>query len=121
MENASKALIMAASILISIMVLTIGVTLFRRLSDFGHTTYEKVESERLEQWNNTYLKYSGTMITEVNGEEIVYPVPVTAHDIITLANHARQNNLTNEIQDLKGYDPNTLYVKNYQKLGKTIF
>ena len=115
MENASKALIMAAGILVGVMILTIAVTLFKTFSDFGNETYEKVEAERLAQWNNTYLKYQGLSTKKVNGHTVTVPLyPATAHDIITLANHARENNKKYELPmpySSKKADETTFYVQ----------
>ena len=57
MENASKALIIAASVLAGVMIISVGVALFSTFSEFGKSTAEKVESDKIAQWNNTYLKY----------------------------------------------------------------
>lgn len=114
MENASKALIMAASVLVGVMILTIAVTLYKTFSDFGHETYEKVEAEKINMWNNTYLKYYGTILEEKNGSTIEVPVGATAHDIISLANHARENNRKYELTmpyDSKKQDETSLYVQ----------
>ncbi len=114
MENASKALIMAASILIGVMILSIAVTLFRTFSDFGHETHEKVEAEKLAQWNSTYLKYYGTISEERDKKTVTFPIAATAHDIITLANHARENNKKYELtmpMDSKKKDETSYYVQ----------
>lgn len=63
MENASKALIMAATMLLGLMIVSVGVALFQSFSDLGKDTIQKVENYKISEWNNTYLKYYGT--TEV--------------------------------------------------------
>ena len=78
MENASKALIMAGTILISVMVLSTAVMLVRMFGNFGNETAEKLEEHKLNEFNNQFIKFVNTK--------------VTAHDIITLANLADQNN-----------------------------
>ena len=101
MENASKALIIVAEVLIAMLILTIGVTLFRSFSDFGKETAEKMEQTKIDEWNSNFTKYFGDVsaIGE-NGQEIKHPIYVTAHDIVTVANFARQYNISRE------YDPN---------------
>lgn len=79
MENASKALIMAATVLLGVMIISVGVTLFKTFSDFSAETTQKMQEKQISEWNNTYLKYQGS--TEV-----------TAHDIISIINSAAQNN-----------------------------
>lgn len=79
MENASKALIMAASVLLGVMIISVGVALYNTFSSFSADTAKKMQEKQLSEWNNVYLKYQGS--TEV-----------TAHDIISVINSAAQNN-----------------------------
>lgn len=115
MENASKALIMAATMLLGLMIISVGVALFQSFSDLGKDTIEKVENYKISEWNNIYLKYYGT--TEVQESERVLktvPIQVTAHDIISLINHARQYNTNNFGEDVTkwpGKDEKYLYVQ----------
>lgn len=109
MENASKALIMAASVLLGVMIISIGVTLFKTFSDFGNATYQKVEDAKIDEWNSNYLKYYGTITTEENKNPT--PIQVTAHDIVSVSNHAKQNNINYEIENLNKYDDNSFYVQ----------
>jgi len=115
MENASKALIMAATVLLGLMIISVGVALFQSFSDLGRDTIEKVENYKISEWNNTYLKYYGT--TEVQESERVLktvPIQVTAHDIVSLINHARQYNTNNFGEDITkwpGKDEKYLYVE----------
>ena len=60
MENASKALIMAAEVLIGVMILTIAVTLFRTFSDFSKETLEEevkktLETRKEQETENKYI------------------------------------------------------------------
>ena len=112
MENASKALIMAASVLIGVMIISIGVALFTSFSKFGKSTTEKMEATKISEWNNTYLKYYGTITTEdEQGKVTKNPILVVAHDIISVVNHAAENNLNYELQNLTKYDENFYYVQ----------
>lgn len=98
MENASKALIMAASVLIGVIIISVGVALFSSFSQFGTSTAEKIEEAKILEWNNNYLKYENSNM-------------VTAHDIVSVTNHARQNNLSYELESQNKYDENTYYVQ----------
>ena len=98
MENASKALIMAATVLLGVMIISVGVTLFKTFSDFSADTAQKMQEKQISEWNNTYLKYYGK--TEYlqdednpNSKKIITPIRVTAHDIVSVINSARQNNI----------------------------
>ena len=111
MENASKALIMAASILLGLMIISVGVALFNTFSEFSRDTLEKVEEKKLAEWNNNYLKYYGIMAVEENGKYISKPIEVTAHDIVSVANLAKQNNENYELENQSAYDENSYYVQ----------
>ena len=125
MENASKALIMAATVLVGVMIISIGVALYNTFSDFSKDVTQKVEDNKIAEWNNNYLKYYGKITVEKNGKEEVKPIPVTAHDIVTVANHAKQNNVNYELENQQRYDENTFYVQvqvekipNFEKLDE---
>ena len=69
MENASKALIMAASVLIAIMVLSLGVYLF---SIFGGTSQEItniITESQISEFNSNFTKYEGK--TDIRAQDIV--------------------------------------------------
>lgn len=111
MENASKALIMAASILVGVMIISIGVALFNSFSDFGKSTLNKVEDAKISEWNNNYLKYYGKIIhTDEKGKEYESPIEVNAHDIVSVSNNAKQNNKNYELEK-QNYDENSYYVQ----------
>ena len=89
MENASRALIMAAGVLMGILVLSLAIFLF---SDFGQQTqqlYNRMDENKLLQYNSQYSIYAGR-------EDI------TIYDIITVANLARENN--NIYKDLADFE-----------------
>lgn len=126
MENASKALIMAASILIGVMIMSIGVALFNSFSDFSRTNIEKMDEKKLAEWNNNFLKYYGSNMVdvtkEINGRNVVVgekeeTIRVTAHDIISVANLAKENNKAYELEDTREANENIYYIqvclKNY--------
>lgn len=79
MENASKALIMAAGVLIGILILSLAVFLF---ADFGATSkgvYSQMEERQLTQYNAQYTVYEGRN-------------DITIYDIVSLVNLAQENN-----------------------------
>lgn len=90
MENASKALIIAASIIVGVMVLSVGVAIFRTFSDFSQDTVQKMEEKQLSEFNNQFYKYYGY----IDGKQIT----VSSHDIVTVANLAKQNNIKYDLQ-----------------------
>mgnify|MGYP004619260125 FL=1 len=79
MENASKALLMAAGVLIGLMIISLAVFLF---SNFGGTSakiYEQVRENQIKQFNSQFTAY----VDNTN---------VTIYDVVSMANLATQNN-----------------------------
>ena len=95
MENASKALIMAATVLLGVMIISVGVTLYKTFSSFSAETAKQMQDKQTAEWNNNYLKYYGsqTYYDSSKNKDVTEPIKVTAHDIITIINNARQNNI----------------------------
>lgn len=85
MENASKALLIAGGVLIAIIILTIGVTLY--------TMYSKQSKE----YNEIF---SATEISKFNSKFEVYigRTDITAQEIVTVVNLAKQYNNTVKIK-----------------------
>lgn len=79
MENASKALIMAGGILIAVIIMTIGVYVFATFGGSSKDIQEQLNSRNLAEFNNNFTKFQGSK-------------EITIHDIISLANFARQYN-----------------------------
>lgn len=78
MENASKALIMAAGILIGMMILSLGVYLFSTFGNSASQVQEEVRKNQIAEFNSQFLKFDGR--------------DVTIYDILTMANLAKNNN-----------------------------
>ena len=87
MESASKALIMAGVVLLSVLIITVAVALFRSLGSSSAAIMEEIEKSRIAEFNNQFLKYYG----QEDG--------ITAHDIVTMANLANKNNREFELED----------------------
>ena len=79
MENASKALIMAASVLIGIMILSLAVYLFTTFGATSARLHEQQATDRLNQFNSQFTSYEGKS-------------GLTIYDVITVANLATENN-----------------------------
>lgn len=99
MENASKALLIAASVLVGVLIASVGVVLFSSFGNSSKDIVAKLEQNKTYEFNNNFLKYYG--------EE----VEVTAQDVVTMANFAKQSNRINEIENLSSYSQNTEYVQ----------
>ena len=109
MENASKALIMAAEILIGVLIISIGVYLFNTLGKYSAETTAEMEETQLEQYNNQFLKYYGTS----GGQQIT----CTIHDIIGLANLANKINTANNFEGVQPVSDTSEYIEIDLKIG----
>lgn len=77
MENASKALLMAGTILIGMLIISLGVYLASNFSQTSEAYYKRWNTEQIQQYNDQITK---NFITE-NGKTYV-----TAQGIITIRN-----------------------------------
>lgn len=90
MENASKALIMAAGVLIGILILSLAAYLY---VDFGSSAAKinsQMEEQQISQFNSKFTSYEGQK-------------GLTIYDVITVASHARENNLYYQ-DNLEGHE-----------------
>lgn len=99
MENASKALIMAAGVLIGIMILSLAVYLFATFGSTSTELHKQKETDQLNQFNSQFTSYEGK-------EDI------TIYDVITVANLATENNKYYELDRLNSL-PTTNKVADY--------
>ena len=72
MDNASKALIMAGAILISIAIVGVGVYIFSSTSSIGNTAGAQIDATQAQMTNSTLRQYvnprtKGTTVTEFLG------------------------------------------------------
>lgn len=93
MENASKALIMAAGVLIGILILSLAVFLFTDFGAKSKAIYTQIESNQLTQYNSQYTIYDGRN-------------DVTIYEIVSIANLAQENN--------KKYEEHSNYESEYK-------
>lgn len=94
MENASKALLMSASILLGLMIVSVGVVLFKSFGGFSREITTEIERKQIAQFNAQFQKYEGyiTFYDDETKDEITERIKITTHDIVTLANLAQKNN-----------------------------
>lgn len=88
MENASKALLMTASILIGLIILSLGIYLVNTFKSFSQNYNDSMEIQRMGQFNAQFIAFS----TRNN---------VSIHEIMTLTNYAKEFNNTNNMQPVE--------------------
>lgn len=118
MENASKALIIAGAILLSILLISLGIMIFNQAQDTLQNS--GMSQAEVNAFNNQFLKYEGTkkgsmvksLIQEVNtnnaqdesGEHQIEIVSGTAGIIPKSSTNANENKyLTSKIVSTKTY------------------
>ena len=79
MENASKALLMAGSVLLAIMIVSLAMYLYANFYEETSQIEGNIEESQVMQFNNQFTKY------ENNNK-------VTIYEVLSMANLATQNN-----------------------------
>lgn len=80
MENASNALMMAATILIGVMIISAAVFLFTQFTTTGSQISKQIYDTQIAKFNVQFTKYEGQS-------------SITAYDIVSICNLAKQNNI----------------------------
>ena len=107
MENATKALLIAAGVLIGIMVISLGVSLYVSLGSYVDSTKEQLELNEISKFNTQFLKYNNTILDESGSEVPSFTLRI--QDVVTAANIAYENN--KNLGDINGEaNENNLYV-----------
>ena len=83
MESASKALLMAAGVLLGLMIISLGVYLFTNFAGTSSRIHDNIEENQITQFNSQFTSYVGKD-------------NVTIYDVVSMAKLATQNNQSNE-------------------------
>lgn len=111
MENASRALIMAAGVLIGVLILTLMVVLFSSASSFSKEYDETKHEESVQRFNAYFLKYIGV------------DKKLTIHDVVTICNYADKYGVevtsgektkADILNDVEDYTPDATSIKKYK-------
>lgn len=79
MENASKALIIAAAVLIAILILSLFTYLNSQMAESTSKFYAKLEEHEISEFNQQFLNYAGNSKLKIQ-------------DVVTIINLAKDNN-----------------------------
>lgn len=99
MENASKALLMAAGVLMAVVILSLAAYLFGTFSSSTAEMQKDMERAEIQNFNNQFYAY--------NGKD-----NLTIYDVYTVVNLARNNNEKHELVG-EGIKNDNLYVAVY--------
>lgn len=86
MENASKALLIAGSVLLAIIILSMFMSMYGQIKGMEETKEEKIRLEQLQAFNSQYEAYN---------KHIMYGA-----DVITLSNKIDEHNLNNPYEQI---------------------
>lgn len=86
-ENASRALIMAAGVLVGVLLLSLAVYLFTIFGNFGSEMTTQMNEKNLSEFNAQFTKYESYQ--DENGK---WQNTCRAQDVVTIANLAKENN-----------------------------
>ena len=116
MENATKAFIMAAGVLLGVLILLLGIYLFSIFSQYSANAYGTMEKNQIAQFNSQFFKYYGNTTynyVDENGKEkiVTKPIECTAHDVISIINLAQQNNVQLQLTDEVKASDETSYIQ----------
>lgn len=116
MENAVKALLIAAGVFMGLMILSLGISLYASLSGYVEGVQEEIASTETQQFNEQFTKY-----INYDKDTKKKSFTLTIQDIVTAANTAYENNKKYELTD---YEGNNYYViikmPGYDELEKNI-
>ena len=84
MENASKALIMAAEILFGTMFIAACVFAYYSWTNFSKGIDQNIEQTNINEFNSQFVVYDGR-------------TDLTAHDVVTILNLIREYNLDKDV------------------------
>ncbi len=114
MENATRALLIAAGVLMGVLILTLGISLFTSLNQYTTQTQQTMEENANFKFNNQFSKHINYYGEKARPKESEVGTPLTIQDIVTAANTAYQNNFEHNItaEDYNSdFSANQLYVQ----------
>lgn len=96
------------------MIISIAVYLFNTFGQYSAETTAQMEETQITQFNSQFLKYYGTTSTD-SGK--ITPVYCTIHDIVGLANLAKQTNLNNGFTEVEPISDGSYYIQIDLQIG----
>lgn len=103
MENATKALLIAAGVLMGMLIISLGVYLYVTIGSYVDSTQENIDKAALSKFNTQFFNY----VTE--GDETL-----SFQEVLSAANLAYENNLEGNILDIPENEKNG--VNNYVRV-----
>lgn len=111
MENATKALIIAGAVLIGIILLSIGVALWRNFSNFSADNAQSTRTRQLEEFNVKFKKYEFNSQATKEDEQNY----ITAQDVRTIVNLAKDYNSKYNDEIIEVFYKNAKAINNWDE------
>lgn len=102
MENASKALLIGAGVLIAVMIISLATTLFRSASGVAKTYDQTMQSTEVTKFNTNFTKYLDSGVQDQNGTTTRESANI--YDVISVANFSKNYN-QQVVEDPESDDP----------------
>ena len=108
MENASKALLMAAGVLIAILIISVMIVLFQHMGNVSSSYDKRISEEDITAFNSNFTKYLNKKLT--------------IHEVVTICNFAKENGVAiaggKTVENLKDGGNYSLTIQNDPTTGK---
>lgn len=119
MENATKALLMAAGILIAIIIISLAIVVYGRVTNYYQTKQRNISEEQLAAFNNQYSVYNRDDVTGFELVSLINKAIDFNQNMVYGANNTENTEETNATTtgfgytemkiDVKLYSPKTYY------------
>lgn len=103
MENASKALLMGAGILVAVSIIFVATRLFKSAFGVAESYDKAMETSEITSFNTNFTKYVGAVMDESTGAE--KQKYATIYDVISTANFAYDYNSKNIVNPKSPENP----------------
>lgn len=111
MENATKALYIASGVLLGILILTLGVTLFANLQEYVKSSKDEIKFNDLNSFNTKFTSFVNLVDKNTTDFDL------TIQDVVSAANLAYESNMNLNYDAYKNGKPeisdDNLYVAVY--------
>lgn len=112
MENASKALLMAASVLIGIILISLMVIMFMNSGNVSSSYDKTISQEEISVFNSNFTKYVGRKLTIHEVKSIIYFAE--ANGVNVASDVTSTINISNTLSGAGGTYENTVKERKYK-------
>ena len=100
MENASKALVIAGEVLITLLVMAGLVFLYRNSGGLFSTVNSKINQQEIDNYNNPFTRLAGISQEATNSSNETVDSVIDIYEVVSIINYARDIN--NKLDNMDG-------------------